>query len=180
MPVPDFSPGEVLTAAAMDSIGLWRVASGSFTNVPTVDITGFSSTFDFYRLTFTSLRTTSGNTAINAQYMNGGTLRNTAYYASSFFTSYLGTSGVLTTTNNGASFLFSHADSGGNNICTWDIRGFTSSNGNMTGQYWDSGAARLVQAGGYRNVSETNDRIRLTAVSGNITGFWRLYGYREP
>jgi hypothetical protein len=25
MPVPDFSPGEVLTAAAMDSIGLWLV-----------------------------------------------------------------------------------------------------------------------------------------------------------
>ena len=25
MPVPDFSPGEILTAAAMDSIGLWRV-----------------------------------------------------------------------------------------------------------------------------------------------------------
>ena len=25
MPVPDFSPGEILTAAVMDSVGLWRV-----------------------------------------------------------------------------------------------------------------------------------------------------------
>ena len=35
MPVPDFAPGEVLTAAAMDSIGLWRIT-------PTVSGTGMS------------------------------------------------------------------------------------------------------------------------------------------
>jgi hypothetical protein len=29
MPVPDFSPGEVLTAAAMDSIGLWKITPTS-------------------------------------------------------------------------------------------------------------------------------------------------------
>lgn len=27
MPVPDFSPGEILTAAAMDSVGLWRITT---------------------------------------------------------------------------------------------------------------------------------------------------------
>jgi len=160
--------------------GLVYVSAGNFANVGTVDVTGISSTYDFYRLTFTALRTTIGNTAINAQYMNGGTLRNTAYFAASFFTSYLGSSGVLTTTNNGTAFLFSHADSGAYNVCTWDIRGFNNGNGNMTGQYWDTGAARLVQTGGFRNSTETNDRIRLTALSGSITGSWRLYGYREP
>jgi hypothetical protein len=29
MPVPDFSPGEVLTAAAMDAIGLWKITPTS-------------------------------------------------------------------------------------------------------------------------------------------------------
>lgn len=29
MPVPDFSPGEILTASAMDSIGLWKVSPTS-------------------------------------------------------------------------------------------------------------------------------------------------------
>jgi hypothetical protein len=53
MPVPDFSPGEVLTAAAMDSIGLWLVKTvtigSAVTSVPVAD--AFSSTYDNYLIT---------------------------------------------------------------------------------------------------------------------------------
>jgi hypothetical protein len=49
MPVPDFSPGEVLTAAAMDSIGLWKIAETSFTTAATPFINGcFSSDYQNY------------------------------------------------------------------------------------------------------------------------------------
>ena len=49
MPVPDFSPGEVLTAAAMDSIGLWKIAETSFTNAANPFINGcFSSNYQNY------------------------------------------------------------------------------------------------------------------------------------
>jgi hypothetical protein len=59
MPVPDFSPGEVLTAAAMDSIGLWLVKSQAVgTGVSSVPITGaFSADYDNYRIVY------SGGTA---------------------------------------------------------------------------------------------------------------------
>jgi hypothetical protein len=50
MPVPDFSPGEVLTAAAMDSIGLWLVKTQTIgATVTSVQVSSaFSSTYDDY------------------------------------------------------------------------------------------------------------------------------------
>jgi hypothetical protein len=33
MPVPDFAPGEILTAAAMDAIGLWRITTCTVSSV---------------------------------------------------------------------------------------------------------------------------------------------------
>jgi hypothetical protein len=54
MPVPDFSPGEVLTAAAMDSIGLWLVKTQTVgTAVSSVTVTGaFSSAYTNYKITY--------------------------------------------------------------------------------------------------------------------------------
>jgi hypothetical protein len=65
MPVPDFSPGEVLTAAAMDSIGLWLVKSQTIgTGVTTQQVTScFSATYDDYLVTVSG-GTTSGNTTL--------------------------------------------------------------------------------------------------------------------
>jgi hypothetical protein len=52
MPVPDFSPGEVLTAAAMDSIGLWLVKTQTIASgVSSVTVTGaFSADYDTYKI----------------------------------------------------------------------------------------------------------------------------------
>jgi hypothetical protein len=51
MPVPDFSPGEVLTASAMDSIGLWLVGSTTVTAQTTAILDGcFSSSYRDYLL----------------------------------------------------------------------------------------------------------------------------------
>jgi hypothetical protein len=53
MPVPDFSPGEVLTAAAMDSIGLWLVKTQTVGSaVASVTVTdAFSADYDNYLIT---------------------------------------------------------------------------------------------------------------------------------
>jgi hypothetical protein len=54
MPVPDFSPGEVLTAAAMDSIGLWLVKTQTVgTTVSSVTVTdAFSADYDNYKIVY--------------------------------------------------------------------------------------------------------------------------------
>jgi hypothetical protein len=53
MPVPDFSPGEVLTAAAMDSIGMWLVKRQTIGSaVSSVAVTdAFSADYDQYLIT---------------------------------------------------------------------------------------------------------------------------------
>jgi hypothetical protein len=73
MPVPDFSPGEVLTAAAMDSIGLWKVASVDFSNTTTINVDNvFTSNYRNYKLVC-SLRPNTTNTgAVEIQLRAGG------------------------------------------------------------------------------------------------------------
>jgi hypothetical protein len=57
MPVPDFSPGEVLTAAAMDSIGLWLVKTVTVgSGVSSVPVTScFSADYDNYRIVISGI-----------------------------------------------------------------------------------------------------------------------------
>jgi hypothetical protein len=53
MPVPDFSPGEVLTAAAMDKVGMWLINTTSFSAQTQVDFADvFTSDYDSYRVEF--------------------------------------------------------------------------------------------------------------------------------
>jgi hypothetical protein len=68
MPVPDFSPGEVLTAAAMDSIGLWLVKSQTIgTGVSSVPVTdAFSANYDNYLITVAG-GVASTSTVLNLQ-----------------------------------------------------------------------------------------------------------------
>ena len=55
MGYPDFAPGDVLTAADMDAVGLWLVKTQTVgTGVSSVTVTGaFSSTYDNYFVTYT-------------------------------------------------------------------------------------------------------------------------------
>jgi hypothetical protein len=69
MPVPDFSPGEVLTAAAMDSIGLWLVKTQTIgTGVSSVTITNaFSNIYDDYLITVSG-GTASANSVLSMRF----------------------------------------------------------------------------------------------------------------
>jgi hypothetical protein len=79
MPVPDFSPGEVLTAGAMDAIGLWRIneftLSGGTTNLTNI----FSANYANYLLVVSGASTT--NAVIDGfQLLNGTTPATTGNY----------------------------------------------------------------------------------------------------
>jgi hypothetical protein len=85
MPVPDFSPGEILTAGAMDSIGLWLVKTQTIgagvASIPVTD--AFSSTYDNY------LITVSGGAASTASILRmqiGATT--SGYYYNLVFSTY--------------------------------------------------------------------------------------------
>lgn len=185
MAVKTFSVSEVLTASDTNTYlansGLVYVAAGSFTGATSFDVTGFSSTYKYFRLEFSTQRVdTSGNAVLYGQLYNGATARTTGYYASAFFSSYLGSTGVGYTSNNGSNFMAGLADSGGTGLQAFDIFGMTSANFTLTGNAWDVGSARQYMIGANHFVNETNDKIRFSASAGTMTGTWRLYGYREP
>lgn len=187
MAVKTFTDNTVLPASDINTYltngGLVYVSSGSFSAVTSLEITGFTSTYQFYRLLLTGYRVDAvGIANINAQLMNGATLRNSAYYESAFYTDYLAAYGNQASANNAADFHFTRFDSNERGTVAYDMRGFTNQKFSMTGNYWDVAFARQVMNGAFHNVTETNDRLKLTVItaSATVTGQWRLYGYREP
>jgi hypothetical protein len=89
MPVPDFAPGEVLTAAAMDRVGLWKIATGtlSLTTTPT-NVTGvFSSDYKQYRLLL-NVTNKSASIRVDMKYIVGTTPTSTNYYQAGIGSDY--------------------------------------------------------------------------------------------
>ena len=85
MPVPDFSPGEILTASAMDSIGLWLVKSQTIATSPaptSVVVTNcFSSSYDNYRIVISGGTTGSaGSVSLQLNNSTGTTYRHYGYF----------------------------------------------------------------------------------------------------
>jgi hypothetical protein len=85
MPVPDFSPGEVLTAAAMDSIGLWLVKTQTVgTAVSSVTVTGaFSADYNNYKITWDGIVNSSAG---NLNFQLSGITGNVYSTGGSFYT----------------------------------------------------------------------------------------------
>jgi hypothetical protein len=117
MSFPSFASGEVLTAADMNAVGMWRVATASPSGAQTTDITNcFSSDYDFYLLeaayygsTATDFQfrfltgTNTPNTAANYNrdgfyYLAGVTNFGSSNATSQFFGNTAGLSSTISTT----------------------------------------------------------------------------------
>ena len=179
MPVPDFSPGEVLTAAAMDSIGLWLVKTQTIgtavASVPVAD--AFNSNFENYLITL------NGGVGSTNQFISmilTGSTTGVYYYGGTDIGYATGTVGG--TNNNGAT--------------SWTQIGYSSTNNNalmvnlfgpnlakttgMTASIMahTTGAAAR-QLSGFHNVSTAYTGFTIS-VAGTMTGGTiRVYGYRN-
>jgi hypothetical protein len=79
MPVPDFSPGEVLTAAAMDSIGLWKIASGALSGTATNFVDCFPTDYTNFRIVIDQIVFDASPAELYYQFLNGTTAVNSNY-----------------------------------------------------------------------------------------------------
>jgi hypothetical protein len=177
MPVPDFSPGEVLTAAAMDSIGLWLVKSQAVgTGVTSVTVTGaFSADYDNYKILYSG-GTLSVDTDI---YLTiGGS--STGYYG--FMTYGLVGGGILGASKNNAA------------SCSW-VGGGAAGEASQTNVEVMNPFKSLytkIRNGNYQNgsnygtmqaehrVATSYTSFALGVDSGTMTGGTiRVYGYRN-
>ena len=154
------------------------VADATFVNQPFVEVTGFSSDYEWYEISFSAVRATSGNTAVLGVLYNGATARNSSYYGGNGGISRTGTFSAEYNMDNAGDFYGTAIESryrGNFNMrvffkageqFTYNINGF---NGYTFNTFF---------GGGFRASTEPWDRIRFTGFSGNMTGQWALYGYR--
>jgi hypothetical protein len=182
MPVPDFSPGEVLTAAAMDSIGLWLVKTQTVSSSPavtSVTVTdAFSADYDNYRIIYDG-GTHSGGGSLNLQF--GSTT--SGYHYAYIFNQYSATAVV-----GGGSTVATNFDSigrgatNGNNL-NCDVFGpFLSQRTGVKYLATDYLATGFnVNGTGFLDDATSYTSFTILVAGGfNITGGTiRVYGYRN-
>ena len=175
---PDFTTGQVLTAAQMNAVGLWLIKTQTIgTAVSTVTVSSaFSADYEAYRIVVTGGSSNqSGGTNILFQLGNSST----GYYGFLTYGSYLATTVLGANQNNGTSFNHAGgADSGGIS-CLIDITNpfLALTTGYVCTVRYGTVYGTFVGAHG---VSTSYSSFTLTAGAGTLTGGTiRVYGYRN-
>jgi hypothetical protein len=178
MPVPDFSPGEVLTAAAMDSIGLWLVKTQTVgTGVSSVVITNaFSADYANYRITWTG-GTLSATT--NVRMVLGAAA--TGYYSQTIYAAYSVSGGALANIPDNNAVRWNYVGTGNTNFASvrMDLYNPQATTRTLMSTQYADGASGGVGNGFLDNATSYTD-FTLSPGSGTMTGGTiRVYGYRN-
>jgi hypothetical protein len=180
MPVPDFSPGEVLTAAAMDSIGLWLVKSQTVgAGVSSVTVTGaFSADYDQYLITYNG---GSGSTTQAVRLQLGPSSvagYNANYNNVLLFVLYAATGTTTSVSSNAATFV-----QVGESDANFNYVNCVITNPNKAAYTHHFSTLAGLNVGGYNAgiQKNTGQYTEFTlSVAGTITGGTiRVYGYRN-
>jgi hypothetical protein len=180
MPVPDFSPGEVLTAQAMDSIGLWLVKTQTVgTAVSTVTVTGaFSDDYDNYKIIYSG-GSTAAAVVIGLQLVGSST----GYYGFFVLGSYNAATITGANVNDATTFQYAGVGTSSNAMIDADIlnpfqaktTGFNCSYMQHTAT---TGSAGNFNA--FHNVASSFTGFVINAGASTFTGGTiRVYGYRK-
>ena len=182
MAIKTFTTGEVLTASDTNTYlansGLVYVAGASFSGAVSFDVTGFTSDYLLFQLEMSIAAV--GASGVTGVIYSGATARNTLYYGSTFFSSYLGTSGIQDTRNGAANFYLGDVTASIPGLYSCCVRGVGNAQFATTIHGFDSNNSRNL-TGAYSNYAATNsfDKIRFTGAS-NLNGSWSLMGVRKP
>jgi hypothetical protein len=178
MPVPDFSPGEVLTAAAMDSIGLWLVKTvtvgSGVASVPVTD--AFSADYDNYAIIY------AGGTGSTPAAITFQLTGSTAGYYSAWNGTVYSTGGANNgSDNNTASWTAGAAFTEG---AAMNVQLFQPFNSVRTGIYFSRVDYRTTGASavgnGFHNTADSYTGFTIAPSGGTLTGgIIRVYGYRN-
>jgi hypothetical protein len=180
MPVPDFSPGEVLTAAAMDSIGLWLVTTATVSAQTSLTVDNcFSSDYKNYRILGNFTCTTAINVTLTLR-DSGGDVTLTNYKFSEAQLGYgAPTTWALGGNTAAANFpTFARTDtSGAESSFNADILGpNTATRTSVYSTTTDQILFRIMN--GQYNADTAMTGFKLSAGTA-FTGTFRVYGYRN-
>jgi hypothetical protein len=177
MPVPDFAVGEVLTSAAMDSIGLWLVKTQTVgTAVSSVTVSNaFSADFNNYVVTYSG---GEGSTTANINLRFGST--NTGYYAQLIYAQYGATSALALVPDNNAG-QFSRVGTANTTFAHINIAITTPflTNRTFVSSQW-TGAIQSGNYQGFLDNATSYTAFDIFPSGGTLTGGTiRVYGYRN-
>ena len=180
MPVPDFSPGEILTAGAMDKIGMWELGTMTFAASTSETLDGvFSSSYRRYLLLWdlVSNQTSAQNVFLQLRKSGSNAISNydntwiyTVRTSASPLTAYSGAAADMTIgyagtfVASGFMYIACPAISGPTSV-VWQGGGNGSGNG-------------LIASGqGSHTTVDTYDGLRIFGFP--MTGQAKLYGLRD-
>jgi hypothetical protein len=169
---------EILTASDTNTYlanaGFITIAGGTFTNATTVDITGFSTAYKFYRIVYRARRTDAvGSRSATAQWRSSTTSVAAGYYYGAGYASYAGGAGSLTSGNNVGSMWWVGADSFAvESVMMLDVTMLSADSASWTGTGWYSGAAYNFHYGGAVTTTLALDRLRITYDGAGVRGEW--------
>jgi len=176
---PDFSSGAVLTAAQMNSVGLWLVKTQTIgTAVSSVTVTGaFSADYDNYKIIVSGgVGSTSSSLGLRLS------ASATGYYAGLIYGSYSGATANFLGVNNGTSFTYSGVGTTQSLAMNIELLNpFATKTTGISNAYIDTataGAAGTVT--GFHNSATSHTAFTILAGAGTLTGGTiRVYGYRN-
>jgi hypothetical protein len=185
MPVPDFSPGEVLTAAAMDSISGWLTNSTTFANTTTIEIDNcFNANFRNYLVMCSFYADVQGTGGVELRLRAGGVNTSASSYV------YQGVNQNSTNAptahfGSAATFYVSNIYSATDGLSTFETKFFNphrsdSATGihNSTFFAWDGAQYYYRTSFGAWTSTGTYDGFSIIPTSA-IHGRVRVYGLRD-
>jgi hypothetical protein len=191
---PDFTSGQILTAAQMNAIGRWKMTPTSISGTgATIDADGtinlvgtsaftvngcFTSDFKQYEI-IARLKTAAGGCQLQMQMTTGGTPATAAdYYFTVGYTSYAGA--WAKTANNAVFMQFGNSFNTFGSLVTADISypqqaDYTLMTTNSNG--WGGAGDEQAITWNHHRLATAYDGFKMTPSSSTLTGELRIYGY---
>jgi hypothetical protein len=181
MPVPVFTSGEVLTAANMNLVGLWKVATGSLslTTTPT-NVTGvFDNTkFKNYRVVL-DITARSTSNRFDIKYIIGTTATSVNYYQGGIGSDW-STNATLyyQRSNNDSQFFFDTGTVRG----SYSLDIFAPNSANPTSHFGQTTASNTGFSYAFGGVQTGNNAFtgfQIICSTGTMTVNYQVFGYRD-
>jgi hypothetical protein len=187
MTYPVFTTGEILRAADMNAVGLWKIADQTVSAATEFVFDNcFTSDYMMYRVTV-SITTSTATGLLLWQERVGGANANTAYTYSGTLNQMSGGTPIQTLIGeqnvaHGAVADFDNAGSSQGHAVFDIANPQTSPYTSVSSQYSVAAGNTGISGGQISSnhyVSTVYDGLRLFVSSGNFTGTCRIYGYRN-
>jgi len=178
MTYPTFNSGDVLTAAEMNSVGLWLVKTQTIgTAVSSVTVTGaFSTDYDAYQIVVTG---GTFNTTLVWGVFQFSSAHTTGYYGAAQFIDTAGAATAQGTSNLGR-LLVTRSSTTTAGVSSWVVNVTNPMTAVRKSIWGQCSGGNMVTHGGYYDSTSTFSQFVLSPSAGTLTGGTiRVYGMRN-